>query len=76
MRRVRWGAWRALYDGGADPVMVLQDLLELVHFLTRLKLVPEAGEGDPVLERRARARPGAGGSARHSGALPAPGRCC
>src|SRR5207302_2754252 len=30
----------ALYAGGADPVMVLQDLLELAHFLTRLKLVP------------------------------------
>jgi DNA polymerase-3 subunit gamma/tau len=40
----------ALYDGGADPVLVLQDLLELVHFLTRLKLAPEAGEGDPALE--------------------------
>ena len=40
----------ALYDGGADPVMVLQDLLELTHFLTRLKLAPSAGEGDPALE--------------------------
>jgi DNA polymerase III subunit gamma/tau len=40
----------ALYDGGADPVLVLQDLLELVHFLTRLKLAPEAGAGDPALE--------------------------
>jgi DNA polymerase III subunit gamma/tau len=40
----------ALYDGGADPVLVLQDLLEFVHFLTRLKLVPEAGEGDPAFE--------------------------
>jgi DNA polymerase-3 subunit gamma/tau len=40
----------ALYEGGADPVMVLQDLLELVHFLTRLKIVPGAGEEDPVLE--------------------------
>ncbi len=40
----------ALYEGGADPVMVLQDLLELVHFLTRLKIVPSAGEEDPALE--------------------------
>ncbi|HEX7968965.1 MAG TPA: DNA polymerase III subunit gamma/tau, partial [Stellaceae bacterium] len=40
----------ALYEGGADPVMVLQDLLELAHFLTRLKLVPAAGAGDPALE--------------------------
>jgi DNA polymerase-3 subunit gamma/tau len=48
----------ALYAGGADPVMVLQDLLELAHFLTRIKLVPSAGEGDPVVEGdRARALP-------------------
>jgi DNA polymerase-3 subunit gamma/tau len=47
----------ALYEGGADPVMVLQDLLELAHFLTRLKIVPEAGEGDAALEgERARGR--------------------
>jgi len=48
----------ALYAGGADPVMVLQDLLELTHFLTRLKLVPGAGEGDPLVEGdRARGLP-------------------
>src|SRR3984885_1207265 len=40
----------ALYEGGADPVTVLQDLLELVHFLPRLKLAASAGEGDPLLE--------------------------
>jgi DNA polymerase III subunit gamma/tau len=40
----------ALYEGGADPLMVLQDLLELAHFLTRLKLVPAVGEDDPALE--------------------------
>jgi DNA polymerase III subunit gamma/tau len=38
----------ALYQGGADPAMVLQDLLELTHFLTRLKLAPEAGTGNPL----------------------------
>ncbi|HLI22621.1 MAG TPA: DNA polymerase III subunit gamma/tau [Stellaceae bacterium] len=49
---------RALYDGGADPVIVLQDLLELAHFLTRLKLAGNAGEGDPALEGdRARGLP-------------------
>lgn len=48
----------ALYEGGADPVMVLQDLLELAHFLTRLKLAPGAGEGDPMVEGdRARGLP-------------------
>jgi DNA polymerase-3 subunit gamma/tau len=41
---------RSLYEGGADPIIVLQDLLELAHFLTRLKLAPNAGEGDPALE--------------------------
>jgi len=47
-----------LYRGGADPLMVLQDLLELSHFVTRLKLTPEAGIGDPIAEGdRARAAP-------------------
>jgi DNA polymerase III subunit gamma/tau len=41
---------KSLYEGGADPIIVLQDLLELAHFLTRLKLAPNAGEGDPALE--------------------------
>ena len=47
-----------LYGGGADPLMVLQDLLDLTHFVTRLKLAPEAGSGDPLEEGdRERARP-------------------
>jgi DNA polymerase III subunit gamma/tau len=47
-----------LYQDGADPLMVLQDLLDLSHFLTRLKLAPEAGVGDPIAEGdRTRARP-------------------
>jgi DNA polymerase-3 subunit gamma/tau len=37
-----------LYQDGADPLIVLQDLLDLSHFLTRLKLAPEAGVGDPI----------------------------
>jgi DNA polymerase-3 subunit gamma/tau len=48
----------SLYDGGADPVLVVQDLLDLVHFLTRLKLSPGAGEGDPTVEgERGRGQP-------------------
>ena len=39
-----------LYQDGADPLIVLQDLLDLSHFLTRLKLAPEAGVGDPIAE--------------------------
>lgn len=49
---------KSLYEGGADPLIVLQDLLELAHFLTRLKLAPNAGEGDPAVEGdRARGKP-------------------
>lgn len=39
---------RAQYDGGADPVVVLTDLAEFTHLVTRLKLVPEAAK-DPAL---------------------------
>ena len=31
-----------LYRAGADPAVVIQDLLELTHLLTRAKLVPES----------------------------------
>src|SRR5690242_19814132 len=49
---------QSLYEGGADPLMVMQDLLDLTHFVTRLKLAPEAGSGDPLEEGdRERARP-------------------
>src|SRR4029077_13749924 len=47
-----------LHQDGADPLMVLQDLLDLGHFLTRLKLVPETDAGDRIAEGdRERARP-------------------
>ena len=44
----------AMYDAGADPVVMLQDLLELSHWLTRLKIVPESGDSGAVsdVERR------------------------
>ncbi|HEY8696144.1 MAG TPA: DNA polymerase III subunit gamma/tau [Rhizomicrobium sp.] len=32
----------ALYDRGADPLAIVQDLLETTHFLTRLKVAPNA----------------------------------
>ena len=32
------------YAAGADPGVVLQDMLELVHWLTRLKVTPDAAE--------------------------------
>ena len=33
---------RSQYDVGADPSVVIADLAEFTHFVTRLKLVPEA----------------------------------
>ena len=33
---------RELYDRGADPLVVMQDLLEITHFLTRVKVAPGA----------------------------------
>jgi|SRR5579884_2179068 len=47
-----------LYEGGADPAMVVRELLDLCHFVTRLKLAPEAGADDPLAEGdREHARP-------------------
>ncbi len=42
-----------LYSAGADPLVALQDLLELTHFLTRLRLIPKLAEdpGIPETER-------------------------
>jgi len=33
---------KSLYDAGADPLAVAQDLLETTHFLTRIKVAPAA----------------------------------
>ena len=35
---------RGQFDLGGDPVLVLHDLLELAHWLTRLKAVPQADD--------------------------------
>ena len=37
-----------LYAAGADPLLLLQDMLEAVHFITRLKVVPSLKD-DPSL---------------------------
>lgn len=41
------------YRDGADPVALFEDLLEITHFLTRIKIVPETadGPGVPEIER-------------------------
>jgi DNA polymerase-3 subunit gamma/tau len=38
------------YAKGADPAVVLQDMLELVHWLTRLKVTPDAAEAATASE--------------------------
>ncbi len=40
-----------LYRVGADPAVVIQDLLELTHLLSRAKLVPESLKDEPEAER-------------------------
>ena len=51
------GELRAQYDAGADPVVVLTDLAEFTHLVTRLKLVPEAAR-DNGLSQAERVRGG------------------
>lgn len=43
-----------MYHGGADPVVVIQDLLDLTHWLTRAKITPEILQQPttPEAERR------------------------
>ncbi len=41
---------RSLYDSGADPIAVLQDLLGLSHWLTRIKLVPKSADDATISE--------------------------
>ena len=45
------GALGEMHDAGADPVVVLQDLLELTHWVTRLKISPEAAAASADSER-------------------------
>ena len=43
------------YAAGASPLVIIQDLLELVHWLTRLKVAPD-GADDPALAETERTR--------------------
>ena len=38
-----------LYKAGADPVQVMQDLLDLTHLLTKIRAVPQTSESDHAL---------------------------
>ncbi len=50
-------AFREQYDSGANPVVVLTDLADFTHLVTRLKFVPEAAK-DPALSEAERTRGG------------------
>ena len=39
-----FGEFRAQYDVGADPVVVLSDLAEFVNFVTRVKFIPAVAD--------------------------------
>ncbi|MFL9825508.1 DNA polymerase III subunit gamma/tau, partial [Rhodoplanes sp. SY1] len=49
------GELRDQYDSGADPVTVLEDLAELTHFVTRVKVVPSVAD-DRALSEAERTR--------------------
>ncbi len=42
--------FRAQYDTGADPAVVIGDLAEFTHLVTRFKLVPESKEDRSLVE--------------------------
>lgn len=44
---------RSMYDEGADPVVIIQDLLDVCYWLTRFKLTPELASqpSTPEIER-------------------------
>ncbi len=66
---------RDQYDSGADPAVVLSDLAEFTHFVTRVKIVPAVAD-DPSLAEVERTR-GRGFAAKLSmRVLSRPGRCC
>jgi DNA polymerase-3 subunit gamma/tau len=43
-------ALREQYDTGADPAMVLADLAEFTHFVTRVKIVPAVADDVSLIE--------------------------
>jgi DNA polymerase-3 subunit gamma/tau len=49
------GELRDQYDSGADPAVVLSDLAEFTHFVTRVKVVPAVAD-DPSLTETERTR--------------------
>ena len=55
------GQFAQMYQDGADPVVVIQDLMDLTHWLTRVSVAPEAADPATVPEaERERGRAMAG----------------
>ena len=48
---------RSQYDSGADPSIVLSDLAEFTHFVTRVKIVPAVADDISLSEVGAQQRP-------------------
>ncbi len=44
------GLLKTQYDDGADPAILIADLAEVVHMVTRLKLTPESARDDGLSE--------------------------
>ena len=44
------GRFDQQYRDGADPIAILEDMLEIVHWLTRIKVVPAAADDPDVPE--------------------------
>ncbi len=70
------GEFRAQYEVGADPAVVLADLAEFTHLVTRLKVAAGSGRRPQPDRGRAQARARHGGEDSRSGRCRAPGRCC
>ncbi|MGX7706467.1 DNA polymerase III subunit gamma/tau [Methylobacterium sp. Gmos1] len=49
---------RAQHDAGADPAVVISDLAEFTHLVTRLKLAPDSARSDTSLSEVERVRGG------------------
>ncbi len=67
---------RAQYDIGADPAVVLADLAELTHWLTRLEVVEGAGDAAAVSESASAPAAATWQAACRSACCRASGRCC
>ncbi|WP_244937424.1 DNA polymerase III subunit gamma/tau, partial [Methylobacterium crusticola] len=53
-----FGELRSQYEAGADPGVVLSDLAEFTHLVTRLKVAPETARADTALSEAERVRGG------------------